>query len=212
MCWIWIYCLGTLNNKVTIIHYQTLLTQKLLFLLLQLLAHKISLWMVLNDLCDFYLHRSINHSRKGKPLDKVEYRSHTDKKLCIISCLREYLTRWDKHVGLSTEQLSITLKKSFKNKEPSMKLYDYSFELHQEHVDNCRTWQLSTLAFGTLPFIDPHVLALLTSNSLLSMMIVSLTQVTQLFLSLMQMFLMKLKWIIIKLHVVINPITWFFCS
>ena len=33
----------------------------------------------------------LKHSRKGKPLDKSEYRSYTDK-LCIISCLREYLT------------------------------------------------------------------------------------------------------------------------
>ena len=33
----------------------------------------------------------LKHSRKGKPLDKFEYRSYTDE-LCIISCLREYLT------------------------------------------------------------------------------------------------------------------------
>ena len=56
----------------------------------------------------------LKHSRKGKPLDKFEYRSYTDKKLCIISCLREYLTVRDKHVGFNTDQLIIILKKPFK--------------------------------------------------------------------------------------------------
>ena len=56
----------------------------------------------------------LKHSRKGKPLDKFEYRSYTDIKLCIISHLREYLFRQDKHVGLNTDQLIITLKKPFK--------------------------------------------------------------------------------------------------
>ena len=56
----------------------------------------------------------LNYSRKGKPLDKFEYRSYTDKKLCIISCLREYLVRRDKHVGLNTDRFIITLKKPFK--------------------------------------------------------------------------------------------------
>ena len=37
-----------------------------------------------------------------------------DKKLCIISFLKEYLARRDKHVGLNTDQLIITLKKPFK--------------------------------------------------------------------------------------------------
>ena len=56
---------------------------------------------------------------------------------------------------------------------PSMKLDDYSFELHQECVNKCRT----------LLFTCPHVLVLLTSNSLLSMMIASLASVIQLSLT-----------------------------
>ena len=51
----------------------------------------------------------------------------------------------------------------------------------------------------TLPFTYPHILTLLTSNSLLSMMIASLALVIQLSLTI-HTFLMKLKWIIIKLH------------
>ena len=83
------------------------LTQKLLILLYCLVLIELVLSnylvcltnMVLNDLSvTFILTEVLKHSRKGKTLDKYEYRSYTDKKLCIISCLREYLTRRDKHV------------------------------------------------------------------------------------------------------------------
>ena len=71
--------------------------------------------MVLNDLSVTFIPTEVlKHSRKGKPLDKFEYRSYTDKKLCIISCLWEYLISRDKHVGLNTDQLIITLKNPFK--------------------------------------------------------------------------------------------------
>ena len=71
--------------------------------------------MVLNDLSVTFISTEVlKHSRKGKPLDKFEYRSCAYKKLCIISCLREYLTRQDQHVSLNTDQLIITLKKPFK--------------------------------------------------------------------------------------------------
>ena len=56
-----------------------------------------------------------------------------------------------------------------------MKLDDYSFELHQERVDKS-----TPSASVTLPFTYPHILTLLTSNSLLSMMIASLASVIQL--------------------------------
>ena len=70
--------------------------------------------MVLNDLSITFISTEVlKYSRKGKLLDKFEYRSCTDKKLCII-CLREYLTRRDKHVSLNTNQLIITFKKPFK--------------------------------------------------------------------------------------------------
>ena len=98
------------------------LTKKLLILLLLLGAHRISTVklfsvsnMVLKDLSVTFIPTEVlKHSRKVKPLDKFEYRSYTGKKLCIISCRREYLTRRDKHVGLNSDQLIITLKKPFK--------------------------------------------------------------------------------------------------
>ena len=96
-----------------------LLKQKLLNLLLLLGAQRFSTVklfsvpnMLLNSLSAIFIPTKIlRHSRKGKPLDKCEYRSYTNKKLYIISCLREYLTRRDKHVGLNTDQLIIILKK-----------------------------------------------------------------------------------------------------
>ena len=46
--------------------------------------------MVLNEVSVTFLPTEVlKHSRKGKPLGKFKYRSYTDKKLCIISCLRE---------------------------------------------------------------------------------------------------------------------------
>ena len=85
------------NNSLS----DKLLTQKLLILLYLLSAHRISTVklfsvsnMLLNNLSvTFTLTEVLKHSRKGKSLDKFEYRSYTDKKLCIILCLREYLTR-----------------------------------------------------------------------------------------------------------------------
>ena len=53
-----------------------------------------------------------------------------------------------------------------------MKLDDYSFELHQERVNKCHT-----SASVTLPFTYPHILTILTSNSLLSMIIALLVVV-----------------------------------
>ena len=55
---------------------------------------------------------------------------------------------------------------------PSMNLDDYSFKLHQERVDKCHT-QCSY----------HHVLTLLKSNSLLSMLIASLASVIKLSLT-----------------------------
>ena len=71
--------------------------------------------MVLNDLSVTFIPTEVVKQKlKGKALDKFEYRSYTDEKLCIISYLREYLARRDKHVGLNKDQLIITLKKPFK--------------------------------------------------------------------------------------------------
>ena len=58
-----------------------------------------------------------------------------------------------------------------------------------------KVWISSTLSASViLPFTYPHILTLLTSNSLLSLMIALLASVIQLSLSLIHTFLMKLKW------------------
>ena len=50
--------------------------------------------MVLNDLSVTFIPTTVfKHSRKGKPFDNL----YADKKLCIISFLREYLARKDRH-------------------------------------------------------------------------------------------------------------------
>ena len=103
------------NNSLS----DKLLTQILLILLLVLGAHRISTVklfsmsnMVLNNLSVTFIPTEVlQNFRKGKALDKCECRSYTNKKLCIISCLRKYLVRRDKHVCLNTDQLIITLKK-----------------------------------------------------------------------------------------------------
>ena len=46
--------------------------------------------MVLNEVSVTFIPTEVlKHSRKGKPPDKCKYRSYTNKKLCIISCIRE---------------------------------------------------------------------------------------------------------------------------
>ena len=106
------------NNSLS----DKLLIQKLLILLLLLCAHKSSAVkffsvsnMVLNDLSVIFIPTEVlKNSRKGKPFDRFEYSSYADKKLCIISCLKKYLVRRDKRVGLNTDQVIITLKKPLK--------------------------------------------------------------------------------------------------
>ena len=63
--------------------------------------------MVLNDLVTFIPEEVLKHSRKGKPLDNFEYRAYEDKTLCVITCLKEYIYRRNKHEGLTTDQLII---------------------------------------------------------------------------------------------------------
>ena len=75
-----------------------ILTQKLIILLLLLGAHRLSTIklfcsnnMFLNDLSVTFIPTEVlKHSRKGKPLDKFEYRAYVDKTLCVIACLKEY--------------------------------------------------------------------------------------------------------------------------
>ena len=47
--------------------------------------------------------------------DKFEYRAYDeDKTLYVTACLKEYISRRNKHEGLTTHQLIITLRKPFK--------------------------------------------------------------------------------------------------
>ena len=98
------------------------LTQKLIVLLLLVGAHRLSTIklfsidnMVLNDLLVTFLPTVVlKHSRKGKLLDKFEYRLHEDKTLCVIVCLKEYTSRRSKHEGFTTDHPIIILRKRFK--------------------------------------------------------------------------------------------------
>ena len=62
----------------------------------------------------FILTEVLKHSRKGKPIDKFEYRAYKDKTLCVIACPKEYISRKNKYERLTTGQLIITLRKPFK--------------------------------------------------------------------------------------------------
>ena len=71
--------------------------------------------MFLNDLSVTFIPIEVlKHSRKGKPFDKFEYRAHVDKTLCVIACLKEFISRRNKIEGLTTDQLIITHRKPFK--------------------------------------------------------------------------------------------------
>ena len=71
--------------------------------------------MVLIDLLvNFLPTELLKHSRKGKRLDKFEYRWCEDKTLCFMACLKEYISRQNKHEGLTADQLIIFLRKPFK--------------------------------------------------------------------------------------------------
>ena len=100
----------------------TILTQKLITLLLLLGAHRLSTIklfsinnMVLNDLSMTFIPTEVlKHSKKGKLLDKFECRAYEDKTLCVIVRLKKYISRRNKHQGLTTDQLIITLRNHLK--------------------------------------------------------------------------------------------------
>ena len=50
--------------------------------------------MVQNDLSvTFFLTKVRKYFRKGKPLNKFEYRVYEDKTSCVIACLKEYISK-----------------------------------------------------------------------------------------------------------------------
>ena len=78
---------------------EIILIQKLIVLLLLFGTYRLSTIklfsvnnMVLNDLSVTFIPTVVlKHSRKGKLLDKFEYRSHEDETLYVIACLKEYV-------------------------------------------------------------------------------------------------------------------------
>ena len=95
-----------------------ILTQKIIILLLgvhTLRTNKLFSIndMALNDLSVTYVPAEVlKHSRKCKPLDKFEYKADEGKTLCVIPCLKEYISRRNKHERLTTDQLIITHRKT----------------------------------------------------------------------------------------------------
>ena len=70
--------------------------------------------MVLNDLSVTFIPTEVlKHSKKSKPWDKFEYIAYEDKTLCVIAFLKKNIFRRNKHEGLTTDQLIITLRKPF---------------------------------------------------------------------------------------------------
>ena len=97
--------------------------------------------MALNNLSVTFIPTEVlKRSTKGKPLYKFEYRSYADKKLRVISCLREYLTRRDKLVGLNMNQLIIRLKKPFKGAA----------------IDTMRRWVKDIFILNNIVDFSPH--------------------------------------------------------
>ena len=92
--------------------------------------------MALNNLSVTFIPTEVlKRSTKGKPLYKFEYRSYADKKLRVISCLREYLTRRDKLVGLN-----MRLKKPFKGAA----------------IDTMRRWVKDIFILNNIVDFSPH--------------------------------------------------------
>ena len=126
----------------------TILTQKLINLLLLLEAHrlsKIQLFstnnMVLNHLSVTFIPKEVlKHSRKGKSLDKFAYRAYEDKTLCVIACLKEYISRCTKHKGLTIDQLIITHRKPFKGAS----------------IDTMRRWIKDIFIVNNILNFSPH--------------------------------------------------------
>ena len=125
-----------------------ILTQKLGILLLLLGAHRLSTIklfcinnMVLNDLSvTFMATEVLKHSRKGKYLDKFEYRAYVDKRLCVIAFLKKYISICNKHEELTTDQLIMTHRKPFKGVS----------------IDTMRIWIKDIFIVNNIVNFSPH--------------------------------------------------------
>ena len=82
----------------------------------------------------------LKHSRKVKPLDKFEYRAYVDNTLCVIACLKKYISRRNKIEGLTTDQLIITHRKPFKGAS----------------IDTMRRWIKDIFIVNNIVNFSPH--------------------------------------------------------
>ena len=82
----------------------------------------------------------LKHSGKGKLPDKFEYRAYEDKTLCVIACLKEYISRCTKHKGLTIDQLIITHRKPFKGAS----------------IDTMRRWIKDIFIVNNIVNFSPH--------------------------------------------------------
>ena len=97
--------------------------------------------MILNDLSVTFIPETVlKHSRKGRPLDKFEYRAYVDDRLCVIACLKEYISRRNSLEGLTSDQLIVTLKKPFKGAS----------------TDTMRRWMKDILLINNIVDFSPH--------------------------------------------------------
>lgn len=107
------------NDKLS----DMMLSQKLLMLLLLLGAQRLNTIkhfcidrMIVNNISiAFSPDKVLKHSRQGRKLDTFEYRSYPkNPKICVIECIKEYLTRRSKYVNADIKELIITTRKPFR--------------------------------------------------------------------------------------------------
>ena len=98
--------------------------------------------MVINDISiTFAPSHVLKHSRKNRKQDVFEYRHYPNEpKLCIVNCLKEYLTRRQSRVSDSSKKLLLTYKKPYK----------------EASVDTIRRWVKSTFKAAGIYDFSAH--------------------------------------------------------
>ena len=109
-----------------------LLSQKLLILLLLLSGQRMNTVfnfevdnLFINAECAIFSpNKALKHSKLGRKLDQFTYRSFSQKELCVVETLQEYLTRRKLRVDCSIKKLFLTLKAPY----------------HEASIDTLRRW------------------------------------------------------------------------
>ena len=71
--------------------------------------------MIINDLpVIFHPNQALKHYRKGKLIEKFEYRVYNGNMLCVISCLKKKFNRREKKDRMSDKEFITTLRKPYK--------------------------------------------------------------------------------------------------